>query len=132
MAQEPKIINVPLRIVAEGHKSQIPPFQIVLASGEILFEVKADGSVKFNKNIGFNGSEPVAKGAALTAVSVAPASLTHTAPAVDDFVFASGINASAWGFSSQNEFHSMLKVLKNAITRISELEDRLKTAGIIA
>lgn len=131
MAQEAKSITSPLRLVSDGNKA-FPMLEVVNIGGAPLFQVFGDGSVKFHKEVGLNGAEPVAKGAALTAPVVAPASLTHIAPGADDFAFAAGINASAWGFSSQNEFHSMLKALKNAVTRISELEARLIAAGIIS
>lgn len=131
MAQEAKTITSPLRLVSDGNKA-FTMLEVVNIGGAPLFQVFGDGSVKFHKEVGMNGSNPIGKGAALTAPVVAPASLTHTNPGADDFAFANGINASAWGFSSQNEFNSMLKTLKNAVTRIAELEARLVAAGIIS
>ena len=125
MPQEAKVINAPLRIVADGNKA-FPVLEVVNIGGAPLFRIMGDGS------IGLNGTSATGKGAALTAASVAPASMTHTAPAADDFAFGNTINASAWGFSTQNEANSVLKLLKNAITRIAELEARLVAAGIIA
>jgi hypothetical protein len=123
---DPKIQTVPQRIIATGNPNDVA-LEILAADGKTpLLKVTGDGKVAL-----FGGT-PVAKGAALSAAAVAPASFTHTTPGADDFAFANTINASAWGFSSQNEANSLLKAVQNAILRISELEARMVALGFIA
>lgn len=131
MPQEPKILPAPLRLISDGNKA-FPVLEVVNIGGAPLFQVFGDGSVKFHKEVGLNGSNPIGKGAALSAPVVAASGFTHIAPGVDDFAIQGITSATPFGFVTADEGNSVLKVLKNAILRIEQLEARLKDVGIIA
>jgi hypothetical protein len=70
-----------------------------------------------------------AKGAALTAQLT---TLTSTAPGTPDFAIQDLINTSAFGFVTKDEGNSVLAVIANLQTRVSQLESRLQALGLIA
>lgn len=76
----------------------------------------------FEKNVGFYGTDPVSQGAALTASLT---TITHTEPGTPDYAIQNLTNVSPYGFVTQDEGNSVLKVIKNLQTRIDELEARL-------
>lgn len=57
--------------------------------------------------------------------------LTHTEPGTPDYAIAALTTVSPFGFVSQDEGHTVLKVIASLQTRVSEIEDRLTTASII-
>lgn len=81
--------------------------------------------------VGFFGTAPTTKPTALTPAVVAADSFTHTAPSSDDFAIQALTDSGGFGFKTADEGHSVLKVLKNAIQRIEELEDKLQTIGFL-
>ena len=70
-----------------------------------------------------------AKGAALTAQLT---TITSTAPGTPDYAIQDLINTSAYGFVTKDEGNSVLSVIANLQTRVSELESRLQALGLIA
>lgn len=72
------------------------------------------------------------KGAALTTQLT---TLTHTSPGTPDYAIAALVDsgaASAWGFSTQDEGHTVLSVIANLQTRVAELEARLQAFVLLA
>lgn len=57
--------------------------------------------------------------------------LTHTAP-VDDFAIQDLVNIAPYGFVTKDEGNTVLKVIANLQTRLSELESRLQDANILS
>ena len=82
-----------------------------------------------SQKLGFWGTSPVVQPASLTAQST---SITHTAPVTDDFAIANLTQTSPYGFVSQDEGNTVLKVLLNLQTRLAEVEARLESSGLIA
>jgi hypothetical protein len=77
---------------------------------------------------GFYGKQPVVKAAALTA------GLTHLTaklPVLPDYVIADLTQTSPFGFVSANEGQTVLTVIANLQTRVSELETRLQHYGLL-
>lgn len=77
---------------------------------------------------GFFGTHPVSKGAALTA------GLTHLTaklPVSYDYVIADLTQTTPFGFASANEGQTVLTVIANLQTRVTELENRLQNYGLL-
>jgi len=84
------------------------------------------------EKLGFWGSTPVVQP---TALSVALTPITHTAPGTPDYAIQDLVDSgvgSTWGFATQDEGNTVLKVILNLQTRINELETKLQAVGIIA
>jgi hypothetical protein len=65
--------------------------------------------------------------------SVSPlTTITHTAPGTPDYAFSDTINSSAWGFSSQDEANTLLKVVAALQAEIADLKVALRSNGTIA
>ena len=79
--------------------------------------------------VGLYGATPVAKGAALTAQLT---SITHTAPGTPDYAIQNLTTTTPYGFVTADEGNTVLSVILNLQTRVSELETRLKNFGVIA
>jgi len=78
---------------------------------------------------GFFGTPPVTKATALTT------GLTHITaklPVLPDYVIADLTQTSPFGFVSANEGQTVLTVIANLQTRVSELETRLRTYGLLS
>lgn len=75
--------------------------------------------------IGFYTTTGVARGAALTTQLT---TVTHTAPGTPDYAIDAPINTSAFGFTSADEFNTVLSVIANLQARVAELEARLGSA----
>jgi hypothetical protein len=58
--------------------------------------------------------------------------ITHTEPSTPDYAIQDLTNSSPYGFVSKDEGNTVLKVIKNLQTRLSELETALQAVGIIA
>lgn len=70
-----------------------------------------------------------AKGAALTAQLT---TITSTAPGTPDYAIQDLVNSSAYGFVTKDEGNSVLAVIANLQTRVSQLESRLQALGLIS
>ena len=70
-----------------------------------------------------------AKGAALTAQLT---TITSTTPVTPDYAIQDLVNTSAFGFVTKDEGNSVLSVIANLQTRVSQLESRLQALGLIA
>ena len=58
--------------------------------------------------------------------------LTHTAPAADDFAIQDLVQSGAWGFADHHEANTFLKVIANLQARIAELEARLQAIDLLS
>jgi hypothetical protein len=70
-----------------------------------------------------------AKGTALTAQLT---TITSTAPGTPDYAIQDLVNTSAFGFVTKDEGNTVLSVIANLQTRVSQLESRLQALGLIA
>lgn len=82
-----------------------------------------------DNKIGFFTATPVVRPTALTAQLT---TITHTAPSSEDFAFANTTNTTPWGFSSQDEANTLLKVVANLQIRLALLEQKLKDLGLLS
>lgn len=71
-------------------------------------------------------TKPAANTAALTTVTIADAAGTP------DYALQAVINASAWGFASQQEAISTLYVIQNLQQRVAQLETKLQALGLLS
>ena len=79
--------------------------------------------------VGFYGTSPVVKGAALT---TALTSITATAPGTPDYAIANLTSTTPFGFASADEGQTVLTVIANLQARVNQLETRLQTYGLLA
>lgn len=70
-----------------------------------------------------------AKGAALTAQLT---TITSTAPVTPDYAIQDLTQTTPFGFVTKDEGNSVLSVIANLQTRVSQLESRLQALGLIA
>jgi hypothetical protein len=70
-----------------------------------------------------------AKGAALTAQLT---TITSTAPGTPDYAIQDLTDTTPFGFASKDEGNTVLSVIANLQTRVSQLESRLQALGLIA
>ena len=70
-----------------------------------------------------------AKGAALTAQLT---TITSTAPVTPDYAIQDLTQTTPFGFVTKDEGNSVLSVIANLQTRVSELEARLQALNLIA
>lgn len=78
--------------------------------------------------VGFYGKTPVAKGAALTTQLT---TITSTAPSTPDYAIQNLTSTTPFGFVTRDEGNSVLSVIANLQTRVSELESRLQAYGLL-
>ena len=78
--------------------------------------------------VGFYGKTPVAKGAALTTQLT---TITSTAPSTPDYAIQNLTCTTPFGFVTRDEGNSVLSVIANLQTRVSELESRLQAYGLL-
>lgn len=78
--------------------------------------------------IAFYGGTPVARPAALTAQDT---TITHTAPVVPDYAIQNLTSTGPFGFVSQDEGNTVLRVIANLQTRLAEVEARLEAVNLI-
>jgi hypothetical protein len=59
--------------------------------------------------------------------------ISHTAPGADDFAVQDFVDSvtGAFAWKSQNEANTVLKVISNLQTRLSQLETYLKLHGLL-
>jgi len=79
--------------------------------------------------MGFFGANPVVKPAALTAQLT---TLTFVAPGVADYDMAAPIQNTGWGFSTADEFKTVMSVIANLQTRMSQMESRQQGLGLLS
>ena len=82
-----------------------------------------------SQKVGFYGTTPVVKGAALTAqlTTLTPADAAGT----PDYATAAITNSSPFGFASAQEAITVLYVIQNLQTRLAEVEARLEAVGLV-
>jgi hypothetical protein len=78
-------------------------------------------------NLGFYGSTPTTQPAALTGQETG---ITASAPGTPDYAIANP-GAGGYGFSTADEFLTVMAVIANLQTRLQELEDRLQALGLL-
>jgi hypothetical protein len=86
------------------------------------------GNAATDKIAFYDVATPVDQPDALTA---ALTSITHTAPSSDDFAIQNLTNSTPYGFASQDEGNTVLKVIASLQTRLGEVEARLEELGLI-
>lgn len=79
--------------------------------------------------LGFHEVTPVVQAAAPTA---AVATITHTAPGTDDFLWADVTTTTPYGLANQDEARSVLKAIRINQLRIGQIETALKNIGLLA
>ena len=67
-----------------------------------------------------------------TAMTTQLTTLTHTAPSTPDYAIQALTQTDPFGFVTSDEGNSVLKVIANLQTRVSELETKLKAIGFLA
>lgn len=77
------------------------------------------------RNVGFYGNQGVSQASALTASLT---TITHTEPGTPDYAIQNLTTTTPYGFVSQDEGNSVLKVVANLQTRVDELEAALDTS----
>lgn len=87
--------------------------------------LEASGSAAM---LGFYGVSAVVRPAALTAQLT---SITHTAPGTPNYALQSLTNSGGFGFATADEGHSLLAVVANLQTRVSQLETKLQALGLL-
>ena len=93
---------------------------------EIDGDLNHDGS-----NIGFFATAVTGQATALTS---ALTQITHTGPTTPDYAIATPVSSGAgatWGFSTQDEFETIMAVVLNLQTRVDELESKLQAYGLL-
>jgi hypothetical protein len=87
------------------------------------------------KPIGVAYADPLLDGATfvpqVAANTTALTTITSTAPGTPDFAIQDLVNASAFGFVTKDEGNSVLAVIANLQTRVTQLETKLKVYGLL-
>jgi hypothetical protein len=78
--------------------------------------------------LGFFGVTAVVKPTALTTQLT---TLTYTAPGTPDYAIASVTQTTPYGFTSADEAHTVLSVIKNLQDRVGQLETKLQSLGLL-
>ena len=89
-----------------------------------VIRIEANGAAPL---LGFYGVAAVAMPSALTAQLT---TVTHTAPGTPDYAIQALISGG-YGFATQDEGHTLLSVVANLQTRVSELETKLRSLGLL-
>jgi len=101
------------------------------AVGVAFSDPQLDGAIMgaSGGTAGFFGTTPVTKASALTAQLT---TITASAPGTPDYAIQDLVAATGYGFVTADEGQSVLKVIANLQTRVSELETKLKAYGLLA
>lgn len=91
----------------------------------IGFEIEASGTVA---KLGFFAVTPVVKPTALTTQLT---TITFTAPVTPDYALQDVTNLTPYGFADAEEARTFISVVKNLQTRVSELETKLQSLGLL-
>lgn len=78
--------------------------------------------------VGFYGTTPVVKGAALTTQLT---TISSTAPVTPDYAIQDLTQTTPFGFVTKDEGNTVLSVVKNLQDRVSQLETRLQAYGLL-
>jgi hypothetical protein len=81
------------------------------------------------QKLAFYNSTPVVQATALTTQLT---TITHTAPVTPDYAIQDFTQVTPFGFVTADEANTVLSVIANLQTRVSELETKLKTYGLLA
>jgi len=68
---------------------------------------------------------------AVAANTTALSNLTFTAPGTPDYAIQDLVHSNNFGFVTKDEGNTVISVVKNLQTRVSELETKLATYGIL-
>ena len=82
-----------------------------------------------SQKLGFYGKTPIVQP---TALSAQLTGITHTSPSTPDYQIQDFTQSSPWGFADQDEANTVLSVILNLQTRVSELETKLQSLGLLA
>ena len=101
------------------------------AVGVAFEDAQLDGAVmgKDGGTAGFYGATPTTKPAANTA---ALTTITFTAPGTADFAVQDLTQTTPFGFVTKNEGNSVLAVVANLQARVTQLETKLQTLGLLS
>ena len=98
------------------------------AYGYAFMNISSSTIAFTSDKMGFFGATAVVKPSALT---TGLTQITHTEPGTPDYAIQNMTNASPYGFVTQDEANSVLKVIKNLQARVDELEDKLQLLGLL-
>lgn len=100
------------------------------AVGVAFSDPELDGAVigTSGGTVGFYGTTPVAKGAALTTQLT---TISSTAPGTPDYAIQDLTQTTPFGFVTKNEGNTVLAVIKNLQDRVAELEARMQAYGLL-
>ena len=100
------------------------------AVGVAFSDPELDGAVigTSGGTVGFYGTTPVVKGAALTTQLT---TISSTAPVTPDYAIQDLVNSSAFGFVTKDEGNTVLSVIKTLQDRVGQLEARLQAYGLL-
>jgi tryptophan synthase alpha subunit len=88
-----------------------------------------------SKAVGVAFSDPLLDGARfvpeVAANTAALTDITFSAPGTPDYAIQDLTNSSGYGFVTADEGQTVLSVIKNLQTRVSELETKLATYGLL-
>ena len=104
---------------------------LVLRNTKIIIEGE-DGlmiGTEPTDKLAFFGETPVAQQTAQTAGLTA---ITHTAPGTPDYAIQDLVSVTPFGFVTKDEGNTVLSVIKNLQTRVTELETKLNALGFLA
>lgn len=87
--------------------------------------VEASGTAAM---LGFFGVTAVVKPTALTTQLT---TLTYTAPTTPDYAIAAVTQTTPFGFTTADEAHTVLSVIKNLQDRVGQLETKLRALGLL-
>lgn len=82
-----------------------------------------------NQKLSFYNADPIVQPTALTTQLT---TITHTDPAIEDFAIQDLTQTTPYGFVTQDEGNTVLKVIANLQARVAELETKLEELGLIA
>ena len=102
-----------------------------IAVGVAFEDAQLDGAImgKSGGTAGFYGTNPITKPAANTA---ALTTITSTAPGTPDFAIQDLTQTTPFGFVTKDEGNSVLAVITNLQTRVTQLETKLQALGLLA
>lgn len=100
------------------------------AVGVAFSDPELDGAVigTSGGTVGFFGTTPVSKGAALTTQLT---TISSTAPGTPDYAIQDLTQTTPFGFVTKDEGNTVLSVIKNLQDRVGQLEARLKAYGLL-
>ena len=102
-----------------------------IAVGVAFEDAQLNGAImgKTGGTAGFFGANPTTKPAANTA---ALTTITSTAPSTQDFAIQDLTQTTPFGFVTKDEGNSVLSVIANLQARVTQLETKLQTLGLLS